>query len=184
MRIIAGTLGGRQFNSPGTNRTHPMSDKMRGALFNILGDLDGLTVLDAFGGSGALALEAVSRGATKVIVIDNDRSAQRTIDDNIKLLDVSARIDLVKASANAWLTTNQSATFDIVLCDPPYDNPQPELLRSLAGSLEPGGIMVISYPTSLEPLHIADLEILKNQTYGDGQLIFYRRVIPAQAGIQ
>ena len=70
MRVIAGRLGGRNFDSPKTQRTHPMSDKVRGALFNALGDLGGLTVLDAFAGSGACSLEAASRGATEVLAID------------------------------------------------------------------------------------------------------------------
>ena len=72
MRIIAGYLGGRQFNSPRSNRTHPMSDKARGGLFNALGDISGLTVLDAFAGSGALSFEAISRGAESVIAVDID----------------------------------------------------------------------------------------------------------------
>jgi 16S rRNA (guanine966-N2)-methyltransferase len=83
MRIIAGRLGGRHFASPQGRRTHPMSDKMRGALFNALGDIDGLSVLDAFAGSGALAFEAVSRGAGHAVAIDVDKSAQRAIAENI-----------------------------------------------------------------------------------------------------
>src|SRR5438445_6894886 len=105
MRIIAGRLGGRQFASPRGHRTHPMSDKMRGALFNALGDLSGLTVLDAFAGSGALAFEAVSRGAQHVVAIDVDKSAQRTIAKNITALGLADRVKLVRASAGAWLTT-------------------------------------------------------------------------------
>jgi 16S rRNA (guanine(966)-N(2))-methyltransferase RsmD len=76
MRIIAGTLGGRTFESPHGRRTHPMSDKVRGSLFNTLGDIDGLTILDAFAGSGALAFEAISRGAEHVLAIEIDNRAQ------------------------------------------------------------------------------------------------------------
>src|ERR1700733_7722884 len=99
MRIIAGKLGGRSFDSPGTDKTHPMSDKMRGALFNILGDVDDLIVLDAFGGSGALSLEAVSRGARSAIIMDSDRRAQQTIQENIQSLGLQDQIQLVNAGA-------------------------------------------------------------------------------------
>jgi 16S rRNA (guanine966-N2)-methyltransferase len=71
MRIIAGTLKNREFKSPHGHKTHPMSDKVRGSLFNVLGDIEGLTFLDAFTGSGALAVEAASRGAASVIAVDS-----------------------------------------------------------------------------------------------------------------
>jgi 16S rRNA (guanine966-N2)-methyltransferase len=75
MRVIAGFLGGRNFDSPGGHRTHPMSDKVRGAVFGVLGDIKGLSVLDAFAGSGALSIEAVSRGAKYAVAIDVDKRA-------------------------------------------------------------------------------------------------------------
>src|SRR4051812_43097697 len=99
MRIIAGTMGGRTFSSPHGHRTHPMSDKMRGALFNTLGDIGGLTILDAFAGSGALSFEAVSRGARHATAIDSDRSAQQTITENIRSLSLNKHVKLIKASA-------------------------------------------------------------------------------------
>ena len=174
MRIIAGSHGGRTFDSPGTHRTHPMSDKMRGALFNILGELDGLRVLDAFGGSGALAFEAMSRGALSALVLENDTTAQKTIERNIRALGMGAEVHLVRAAAGAWLRTNEHETFDIILCDPPYDDLQPNTLAALAARLAPAGILVLSYPTALEPPVFDRLEQIKRQPYGDGQLIFYR----------
>ena len=69
MRVIAGRLGGRLFDSPHTRRTHPMSDKARGALFNMLGDIEGMHVLDPFAGTGALSFEAISRGAASALAI-------------------------------------------------------------------------------------------------------------------
>ena len=174
MRIIAGRLGGRTFQSPGNRRTHPMSDKMRGALFNILGDMQGLTVLDPFGGSGALAFEAVSRGANKVLVLDNDKNAQRTIVENTRELRLEGRINLVRAGAGAWLSTSRGAVFDVVLCDPPYDDLQPSLLARLSACVAAEGVLVLSYP-GLQPALVFDgLEQIKQQAYGDAQLIFYR----------
>jgi 16S rRNA (guanine966-N2)-methyltransferase len=174
MRIIAGSLGGRLFDSPSTHRTHPMSDKMRGALFNILGDIDGLTVLDAFAGSGALSFEAISRGAASALAIDADRTAQRTIESNVASLDLASSAKLIKATANAWLSTNPEARFDIVLCDPPYDDVQPALLKKLAGCVADGGTFVLSWPAGQEPPDLPPLQQLDVRSYGDAQLIFYK----------
>ena len=95
MRIIAGTLKGRIFAAPHTLRTHPMSDKARGALFNVLGDVEGMSVLDAFAGSGALGFEALSRGASHVTSIDKDRMAVKTIKNNAVELSVESRAKVI-----------------------------------------------------------------------------------------
>jgi 16S rRNA (guanine966-N2)-methyltransferase len=174
MRIIAGTLGGRLFDSPGSHKTHPMSDKVRGALFTMLGDLGGLTVLDAFAGSGALSFEAVSRGAYRVVAIDSDREAQKTIARNSKALGVGDQVKLISATANAWLQTSDQQ-FDIVLCDPPYDDTQPNLLRRLAGRVTEGGLLVLSWPGSEPFPELPDLELIRHRGYGDAQLAFYRQ---------
>jgi 16S rRNA (guanine966-N2)-methyltransferase len=184
MRIVSGSLGGRNFDSPGTERTHPMSDKMRGALFNILGELDDLIVLDPFGGSGALSFEAISRGARSSLVLDSDRSAQEAIEQNIAELGLEDKVQLIKASAGAWLNTTYDEQFDIVLCDPPYDDLQPNLLVRLSSRTVPGGLMVLSYPGNLEAPKFAKLEQIKQQTYGDAQLIFYRATHPTELGLE
>ena len=174
MRIIAGRLGGRNFASPRGHRTHPMSDKIRGALFNALGDIDGLSVLDAFAGSGALSYEAISRGAASALAIDSDQSAQQAIASNVASLDLSNQIKLIKASATAWLSTTDES-FDIVLCDPPYDDPQLKLLDRLAERTKPNGLAVFSLPPSVK-LDLSDgYELLQTKDYGDARLVFYRR---------
>ena len=174
MRIIAGTLGGRSFNSPHSHRTHPMSDKARGALFNMLGDIAGLSVLDAFAGSGALGFEAVSRGAGSVMCIDNDKPAQQAVTDNIRLLGLGNKIRLAKAAANSWLATNPEERFDLVFCDPPYDDLQPKLLQALALRVKPSGLLALSWPGNLEPPEFPCLEQVKCKNYGDITLAFYR----------
>jgi 16S rRNA (guanine966-N2)-methyltransferase len=176
MRIIAGHLGGRQFASPRGHRTHPMSDKVRGALFNTLGDIEGLGVLDAFAGSGALGYEAVSRGAAQALAIENDQSAQQAIAANIILLGLPSQLKLITASANAWLSTTNEE-FDIVLCDPPYDDPQLKLLERLAGRAKPTGLVVFSLPPTVRLSLPADkYELLAAKDYGDARLSFYRRL--------
>jgi 16S rRNA (guanine966-N2)-methyltransferase len=174
VRVIAGRLGGRTFDSPRSFKTHPMSDKVRGALFNVLGDITGLTILDAFAGSGALSFEAVSRGAAAAVAIDNDRGAQKVITANIAALQLGGRVKLVKASAGAWLGTNPDARFDIILCDPPYNDLQPNLLTRLARVLQPGGLLVVSWPGGQEAPPLAGLSLAESRSYGDAQLLFYR----------
>src|ERR1035437_1617288 len=124
MRIIAGRLGGRNFDSPHGHRTHPMSDKARGGLFNALGDIDDLTLLDAFAGSGALSLEAISRGVSHATAIDIDKKAQEIIKKNAKELGVLDQVKVIRANASGWSDNNQDAMFDIVISAPPYDDLQ------------------------------------------------------------
>src|SRR6266404_7522519 len=105
MRIIAGTLKGREFKSPRGHKTHPMSDKVRGALFNVLGDIEDLTFLDAFAGSGALAFEAISRGAKSVTAIDRDNSAHEVLEQNSREL-CPRQVKVIKANAGGWSNHN------------------------------------------------------------------------------
>lgn len=178
MRIISGSHGGRVFASPGSFKTHPMSDKMRGALFAVLGDIKGLTVLDAFAGSGALSFEAVSRGARWAIAIDSDREAQDTIAKNIASLSLGDRVELVSANASSWSKSNAVKMFDLILCDPPY-KPYERLpfvlLERLPKHLRTGGTYVLSWPTSQPILKLPGLSPVSNKTYGDGQLVFYKQ---------
>ncbi|HYH75655.1 MAG TPA: RsmD family RNA methyltransferase [Candidatus Saccharimonadales bacterium] len=175
MRVITGTLGNRRFDAPGTFKTHPMSDKARGALFNILGDIEGLSVLDPFAGSGALSFEAISRGAGPVVAIELDRTAQKIITANIADLDIADQITFVKASANGWLSTNPDAQFDLVLCDPPYDDMQPGLLAQLAGRVVAGGIFVLSLPKDTALPELPELELVEQRTYSRATLAFFRK---------
>ena len=152
-----------------------MGDKIRGALFNMLGDLNGLHVLDAFAGSGALSFEAVSRGAKQVIAIDSDREAQKAIARNIQQLGLGDRVQLVSATVNGWVRTNPTK-FDIVLCDPPFDEPQYEVLERVAVRVKPDGLLVLCWPGAEELPKLKDLTRIEQRTYGDAQLAFYRRI--------
>lgn len=175
MRIITGSLGGRSFSSPHSHRTHPMSDKIRGALFNTLGDIDGLTVLDAFAGSGALSFEAISRGAARAIAIENDKPAQRTILENAKALDLTQQVKLVSTTAGGWLDANPDARFDLVLLDPPYDDVQLHTVQRLAQAVAEDGLLVLSWPGDQELPDFEDFTRVLQRSYGDAQLAYYRR---------
>ena len=176
MRVISGWLGGRIFESPHGHRTHPMSDKLRGALFNALGDVDGLSVLDAYSGTGALAIEAVSRGAASVLAIDVDAAAVKTIAANVKALGLEDSITVRRKNISGWSRNNQTEQFDIVLADPPYDDVKPDVLERLIVHAKPGGIYVLSWPGSEPVRAFKGLELISNKSYGDAQLVFYRKI--------
>lgn len=175
MRIISGKFGGQTIKPPKGHKTHPMNEKGRGALFNALGDIEGLTVLDAFAGSGAIGIEAISRGAKFALMIDESKQAQLAIADNIKATQVTKQTKLVKASANAWLSTTNDQ-FDLVVLDPPFEKLQKPLLKQLSERTKPGGLAIFSLP----PNEFVDLdecfENLQTKKYGDNQLVFYRRI--------
>lgn len=175
MRVIAGSLGGRQFKAPEGRRTHPMSEKMRGALFGVLGGIDGLTVLDAFAGSGALSIEAVSRGAKHVVAIEHDTPVFKVIMGNIEALDINNEIKAVRANANGWSNNNLGVIFDIVICDPPYDDIRPDLLSKLIRHLKNDGVFVLSWPGKEKIREFENLEVIKSNNFGDSQLVFYKK---------
>lgn len=176
MRIIAGKLGGRQFQAPHGHRVHPMSDKMRGALFNILGDIDGLTVLDAFAGSGALSLEAISRGAAKAAAIEIDKSAHSQIQKNIDNLHLEDKVKAIRANSGSWSDNNAKTKFDLVLLDPPYGNLSQDLLAKLTRHVAPNGLAALSYPGNRQSPAFSGLELITAKLYGDAQLVFYRKI--------
>lgn len=175
MRVIAGRLGGRLFDSPHSHKTHPMSDKARGALFNILGDIDGMAVLDPFAGTGAISFEAISRGAASSLAIELDKQAQKVITANIASLGLIHTVKLVGGTANSWLSKNKNKNFDIVICDPPYEDLQYDLIERLERSVKPGGIFVVSWPKGGDLPRFSELTLIDQRSYGDMQLIFYRK---------
>ncbi|HWT55553.1 MAG TPA: RsmD family RNA methyltransferase [Candidatus Microsaccharimonas sp.] len=174
--MVAGKLGGRNFDSPPGHRTHPMSEKARGAIFNALGELSGLTVLDAFAGSGALAIEAISRGAESVLAIEVDKYAYETVQDNIKTLQLDEKMVVMRKNISGWSRNNQDKQFDVVLVDPPYDDIRPDVIERLGVHVKPGGIFVLSWPGSEPVRDLKNLEQVSHKEYGDIQLVFYRRI--------
>ncbi|HSE29543.1 MAG TPA: RsmD family RNA methyltransferase [Candidatus Saccharimonadales bacterium] len=174
MRIVAGELGGRFFESPDSQTTHPMSERMRGALFNILGDLRGKTVLDPFAGSGALSFESVSRGAASAVLLDNDKRAQRIIEGNIKSLGLEQKARLVKANSRMWSERNNDQ-FDLLLIDPPYHDMQLSTVSMLVKHLKPNGLMVLSYPGKGDEPTVNGVVVVDTRLYGDAALAFYRK---------
>ena len=176
MRIVAGTLKGRIFNEPHGHRTHPMSEKVRGALFNALGDIEGLTMLDAFAGSGAISFEAVSRGAKSAVAVERDPAVQKVIKQSVAELGLDKQVQAVRANAGGWSDHNMEKTFDIVVLAPPYDDLQPTLLQKLTKHLASDGILVLDYPGKIEPPSFNYIKEVTRKVYGDAQLVFYRNI--------
>lgn len=180
IRIIAGIWGGRKIAVPDTDATRPTSDRVREALFariNHLGRLAGASVLDLFAGSGALGLEALSRGADQATFIDQHPAAVAAIKSNLDTLGVAAGRVLAR-DVVATVAQPATETFDIVLCDPPYDmstESVEELLTNLVTNnwLVPDALIVVERtkrcPTIQWPSGYEDPTI---KLYGDTRLEF------------
>lgn len=174
IRIIGGSYGGRFITAPDSTRTHPMGDRIRSALFNILGDISGLQVLDAFAGTGALGLEAISRGAASVTFIERDRVAQNVIDENINALGVQRTTKLIRSSVAGWDETSGDDQFDLIFADPPYHDMQLSTVERLKKYLKPKGLMILSYPGRESAPTVNGVVVVDKRSYGDAALAFYR----------
>ncbi len=162
-------------DAPDGFTTHPMGDRIRSALFNILGDFTDLTVLDAFAGSGSLGFEAVSRGAHSVTMVESDRIAQKIITNNITDLNVGHKVKLIKAKVAAWSNTSPDVQFDLILCDPPYNNMQLSTVSKLSSHLKTNGLMVLSHPGRESAPTVNGVVVVDKRIYGDAALAFYRK---------
>jgi 16S rRNA (guanine966-N2)-methyltransferase len=175
LRIIAGKFGGRQIGAPNGRRTHPMSERVRNAMFNSIGEeIDDAQVLDAFAGTGALGLEALSRGAAHATFVEKDRNAQKIIDENITTLDCKDDVKLVKAPVASWMSTYDGPLFDVIFADPPYNDVQFSTVSALMGLLKPGALMVLSHPGRDECPTRPGVVVVDNRSYGDATLAFFR----------
>lgn len=180
MRIVAGTARGRRLAVGRGTTTRPTSDRTREAVFGRLdawGAVREARVLDLYCGSGALALEALSRGAVHAVGVDADRSATRVAAANAATLDLPLQV--VHERVQRWLDArDQDGTedFDLVLLDPPYDVPAATLdavLAGVAGCCEPEGVVVVERSArSPEPSWPAGLAALEPRTYGETRVWF------------
>lgn len=174
IRIIAGVYGGRFLRAPDTAHTHPMGERIRGAMFNSLGDIKGKTILDAFAGTGAIGLEAISRGSTRVTFIEKDRVAQKIINENIQELDVQSQTEVVKTSVSNWLSTAEIPKYDLIFADPPYHDMQLSTVARLAPYLNHKGLMILSHPGRESAPTVNGVVVVDKRSYGDAALAFYQ----------
>ena len=164
LRITGGELGGRRIRVP-PGDVRPTTERVREAIFSILGDVAGARVLDLFCGSGALAIEALSRGAAEATLVDTRPAPARR---NLEALGLAERARAVRSDAARFLRRAEASSFDLVLCDPPY-----RLADRLAGDLDPlirralangGRVMVETSPDRPLPL---GLPLVTERGYGD-----------------
>jgi 16S rRNA (guanine(966)-N(2))-methyltransferase RsmD len=168
VRVIAGTLGGRPLQAPKGSATRPTSDRVREALFSILGDIAGARVLDLYAGSGALAIEALSRGAARATLVDSSRAAITAIRTNLDRLGITAEVVASDALVYCERARKVARQYDLVLLDPPYRHGSP-LGERLTRALEPllaAGARVIAESDRRDPLGLG-LPLLDERRYGD-----------------
>ncbi|HEU4904977.1 MAG TPA: RsmD family RNA methyltransferase [Solirubrobacterales bacterium] len=178
MRVIAGELKGQRLVAPRGWKVRPTSDRVREAVFSALGDVGGARVLDLYCGTGALAIEALSRGAAVAVLVDRDT---RPALGNVERLGLGGRAELVRADVARWLSARAGASaderFDLVFVDAPYrlaDRVGQELNAHLPGLLADGGRAVIESGAG-RPLRIESLEPLRQRRYGAADVVFYGR---------
>ncbi|HSX28670.1 MAG TPA: 16S rRNA (guanine(966)-N(2))-methyltransferase RsmD [Candidatus Saccharimonadales bacterium] len=175
LRIVAGEFGGRQIEAPSGFTTHPMSERVRNALFNSLGDISGKSILDPFAGSGAISIEAVSRGAAHAVAIEKDRKAQTVIANNLADLGLTSRVKLIRANCRAWSETSQDQKFDIIIADPPYNDVNLSTINLLARHLKSTGSMLLSHSGRESAPTVNGVVVVDKRSYGDAALAIYRK---------
>lgn len=178
MRIIAGAFKGRTLTSPSWNGLRPTSDGLRETLFNVLGpSVAGASVLDVCAGTGALGLEALSRGARSATFIDSDARAARLIADNAARCGCADRSIIVRGEAPRVLRgAIAGGPFDVVLLDPPYEAPWiGEALEAAAGHLAADGVLVLEHAARRPAPDGRAVTLVRTRRAGDSALSTYRR---------
>ncbi len=175
MRIIAGRLKGRRLQAPTWDGLRPTSDKLRETLFNILAPrITGARVFDGYAGTGALGLEALSRGAADVTFSERDRRAIALIEANLAGCGVTADYTVESGDVVSALRRRRgTAAFDVILLDPPYDAAVTDVLDAAAAVLDVSGLLVLERATRREPDVPASLARVRDVKSGDSTLTFF-----------
>ncbi len=179
MRITGGAFRSRSLASPSGSETRPTADRVREALFSILEnryELTGARVLDLYAGTGALGLEALSRGASHVTFVERRREALAAIRTNVASLGVLAQSELMPRTVHAALAA-LAGPFELIFADPPYADVQSgvaaEVMSGLARLLGEGSVFVLEHGKKAAAPSIAGLGCVDSRTYGDTALVFY-----------
>ena len=181
MRIIAGTAKGRALKGPRGSDLRPTADRVRESIFNVLGQwLDGLRVLDLFAGTGALGLEAVSRGAQEAVLVDSGREALELCRHNAQVLGMAAQVRVWPGKVDGRTLAALPGPFDLVFADPPYADFDPARLLALLAAapqlVAPGGRVVLEHEKRVEaPQVFAKFQRIDARRFGDTAVSLYAR---------
>jgi 16S rRNA (guanine966-N2)-methyltransferase len=177
VRIIAGDRRGARIAAPRGTATRPTGDRVREAAYNLIGPVDGATVLDLFAGSGAMGLEALSRGARRCIFVESDRAACRVIEDNLEKLRLTGALVACKDVFQALREERGAGrSFDLVLVDPPYGSwpeLQAPLAEALPAALASDGLLVVETAAKVEPE--LPLAVVTSRRYGSARITLFTR---------
>lgn len=197
MRIISGKYKSRKLVAPKGDSTRPTSDRARESLFNVLSnllDFEGISVLDLFAGSGAFAFEALSRGATKATLVEQNRKVIEAIRENSQALEIGPQVQIFQKDVYQWLSQitiddRRSAIgipFDLIFADPPYDDPK--TLTTLpaaifgAGLLTADSLVIAEHRTGSSIGIPENAELIRELSAGEAVFSFLRRKITDQSG--
>lgn len=179
MRITGGEFCGRRIKVPAGDKVRPTQDRVRSALFSMLAAfVPGARVLDLFAGSGAVGLEAVSRGAAEAVWVEADRRHVAILQQNVRELGAIGKV--VGDDCLRWLKHAECKPFDLVFADPPYEWAQEHGFGEIAALLQcrtlllPGGVLVVEQPTELAAAELPEWEMLRDRAYGHTRLVMYR----------
>jgi 16S rRNA (guanine966-N2)-methyltransferase len=180
MRVTGGTDRGRKIRTPRSSGTRPTASRVREAIFNILGPPPEGPVLDLYAGTGALGIEALSRGAPRAVFVERDGRALGALARNLRELGLSERATVLPTNVRTALARlDPGQPFDWVFIDPPYATPEAErALASLAGNdlIAPGAVVIVEHDKrQLPPDSVGDLKLVNRRFYGDTGVSFYRR---------
>ena len=174
LRIIAGALKGRRIETPDWAGLRPTSDRLRETLFNVVSpQIDGARVLDGFSGTGAVGLEAISRGAAHVMFVDHDPRAIALITSNVERCGVTGHAIIRRELGRQALPSD--ALFDLIVLDPPYDMNPHGALTSLAPHLAAEGVLVLEHARKQDAPDVDRLTRTREVRAGSSLLTFYRR---------
>jgi 16S rRNA (guanine(966)-N(2))-methyltransferase RsmD len=178
VRVIGGEIRGRRLKVPKGAKIRPTSDKVKESLFNILAPwISGATFLDLFAGTGGVGIEAVSRGASKVTLVEKEPEHLRILYENVKKCGMEGRVRVLPGDVLDLLRKNAVPPSDIVFADPPYDFPlEKELLLLLSKNDSFREFIIYEHPSKKGvPLEVGTLQLTRSYRYGDTRLSFYER---------
>ena len=179
MRVISGEMGGRRIKAPKGQRTRPTADRVREAIFSTVAPwLPGARVLDLYAGSGALGIEALSRGAGSAVFVESDPEAARVIRENLAVLGLTDRARIIRADALRAIErlARAGTRFTVILLDPPYSAPlEPALSRLARGRvLEPSGLVIVQHFSKTIVPPQRGWSLWKRRRYGETTLTLFR----------